>query len=167
MKQSLQSAIQRSCSCIARNRQALSFQIRLQQDPWLPRRFSFSGVLYVGVRQHVPEFFRLRRLCRYPGATCELCISEIKRLKTHTCRITRDIDYRVTRFGDHPLSILARVFHAHGFIGSEQGARYFVRSLLQATGKPSNICIFRWPCSEPLRTGSQWCGLPNPDFLEP
>jgi hypothetical protein len=32
-----------------------------------------------------------------------------------------------TRFGDHSLSILARAFHAHGFIGSEQGTRYFVR----------------------------------------
>jgi hypothetical protein len=54
-------------------------------------------------------------------------ISEIKRLKTHNCRITRNIDYHVTGFGDHPLSILARAFHAHGFIGSEQGTRYFVR----------------------------------------
>jgi hypothetical protein len=69
----------------------------------------------------------LCRLCRYPGAAGELCISEIKRLKTHNCRITRNIDHHVTRFGDHSLSILARAFHAHGFIGSEQGARYFVR----------------------------------------
>jgi tetratricopeptide (TPR) repeat protein len=37
-----------------------------------------------------------------------------------------NIDYHLTRFGDHPLSILARAFQAHGFIGSEQGARYFV-----------------------------------------
>ena len=89
--------------------------------------FICRAFLYAGVSQHVPEFFRLCRLCRYPGAAGELCIFEIKRLKTHNCRITRNIDYHVTRFGDHPLSILARAFHAHGFIGSEQGARYFVR----------------------------------------
>ena len=85
--------------------------------------FFFSGVLSAGGSQLVLEFFRLFRLCRYPGAACELCISEIERLKTHNCRITRNIDYHVTRFGDHPLSILARAFHAHGFIGSEQGTR--------------------------------------------
>jgi hypothetical protein len=90
--------------------------------------FFFSGgvPLYVSVRSMSPSF-RLCRLCRYPGAAGELCISEIKRLKTHNCRISRNIDYHVTRFGDHPSSILARAFHAHGFIGSEQGARYFVR----------------------------------------
>jgi hypothetical protein len=44
-----------------------------------------------------------------------------------TVRAAAGVRYHVTRFGDHPLSILARAFHAHGFIGSEQGARYFVR----------------------------------------
>src|SRR5580700_7468294 len=88
--------------------------------------FICRAFLYAGVSQRVPELFRLCRLCRYPGAAGELCISEIKRLKTHNCRITRNIDYHVTRFGDHPLSTLARAFHAHGFIGSEQEARYFV-----------------------------------------
>ena len=35
--------------------------------------FFFSGrSLYAGVRQHVPELFRLCRLCRYPGAAGEL-----------------------------------------------------------------------------------------------
>jgi len=32
----------------------------------------------------------------------------------------------VPGFGDHPLSILLRAFHPHGFIRSEQGTRYFV-----------------------------------------
>jgi hypothetical protein len=36
---------------------------------FVPRRlFLFRAFLYAGVRQHVPEFFRLCRLCRYPGA---------------------------------------------------------------------------------------------------
>jgi hypothetical protein len=104
--------------------QALIWWPALPHADW---RHGLRLFFNVGVRQHVTEFFRLRRLCRYPGAAGELCIFEIKRLKTHNCRITRNIDYHVTWFGDHPLSILARAFHAHRFIGSEQGTRYFVR----------------------------------------
>jgi hypothetical protein len=43
--------------------------------------FPFLAFLSADGSQHVLEFFRLRRLCRYPGAAGEFCISEIKRLK--------------------------------------------------------------------------------------
>ena len=76
-----------------------------------------SGVLSVGGSQRVLEFFRLHRLSRHPGAVSNLCVFEIKRLKTHNCRITRNIDYHVARFGYHPLSILARAF----FVGTGGG----------------------------------------------
>jgi hypothetical protein len=96
-------------------------------NPRLRPRFSSSGVLSAGGSQRGLEFFCLRRLCGIPARPAEFCISEIKRLKTHNCRITCNIDYRVTRFGDYSLSISCV---AHGFIGSEQRPRFFMRERL-------------------------------------
>ena len=47
-------------------------QLLRRVPPNLRRRFFFSGVLSAGGSQRVPEFFRLCRLCRYPGAAGQL-----------------------------------------------------------------------------------------------
>ncbi|SRR6266404_3604546 len=56
-------------SILARFRAEFSFCDRRRS---LTPAFSFLAFLCAGVSQHVAEFFRLCRLCRYPGAAGEL-----------------------------------------------------------------------------------------------
>src|SRR5271165_3108413 len=88
--------------------------------------FSFLAFLYAGVSQR-PRFFRFGGLCRHACPPGEFGIFEIQGLQAHDCWIAGDIDDHVAGFSDHSLSVLARAFHAHSFIGREQGTRDLMR----------------------------------------